>query len=159
MQKLYSTCLISMQLSSVPKAAPIIWLDFLASIRTHALNMKIYMKYRQWSVFLLNKRTVVEEQEHGKPQCRRGQQDQADVAGDHEVAHHQRHLVLIPAVPLWRRWRGIVAPTHSPLQWPPPLQRGGDHGARRATRGAQRPVGKNGGGWGKGTEWRWGGKK
>lgn len=94
----------------------------------------------------MNKRTVIEEQEHGEAQCRCGQQDQTDVAGDHEVAHHQGHFVLVPAVPLRWRWRGIVAPAHAPLQRPPPLQGGGDDGARSATRGAQRPVGKNDGG-------------
>lgn len=94
----------------------------------------------------MNKRTVVEEEEHSEAQRRRSQQDQTDVAGDHEVAHHQRDLVLVPALPLLRRRRGIVAPAHAPLQRPPPLQRGGDDGTRRATRGAQRPVGKNDGG-------------
>lgn len=116
--------IISFQLKSFSKSAPILWS----------------------CVFLLNQRTVVEEQEHGEPQCRRGQQDQTDVAGDHEVSHHQGHLVLVPAVLLRWWWRGIVAPTHAPLQWPPPLQGGGDDGTRRATRGAQRSVGKNDGG-------------
>ena len=97
-------------------------------------------------MFLLNQRTVVEEQEHGEAQRGRGQQDQTDVAWDHEVAHNQGHLMLVSAVLLlWRR-RGIVAPAHAPLQRPPPLQSGGDDGARRATRGAQRPVGENDGG-------------
>lgn len=94
----------------------------------------------------MNQRTVVEEQEHGEAQCGCGQQDQTDVAGDHEVAHDQGHLVLVPAVLLRRGRRGIVAPAHAPLQRPPPLQGGGDDGTRRATRGAQRPVGKNDGG-------------
>lgn len=65
---------------------------------------------------LLYQRTVVEEQEHGEAQRRCGQQDQADVAWDHEVAHDQGHLVLVPAVLLLGRWRGIVAPAHAPLQ-------------------------------------------
>lgn len=67
-------------------------------------------------MFLSTKRTVVEEQEHGEAQRGCGQQDQTDVAGDHEVAHHQGHLVLVPAVLLRWLWRGIVAPAHAPLQ-------------------------------------------
>lgn len=102
---------------------------------------------RQLSCVLqINKRTIIEEEEHGKAQRRRGQQDQTDVAGDHEVAHHQRHFVLVPAVPLLRRRWGIVAPAHAPLQWPAPLQRRGDDGTGSSARGAQRPVGKNDGG-------------
>lgn len=94
----------------------------------------------------LNPRTIVEEQQHSKAQRGGGQQNQTDVAGDHEVAHHQGHLVLVPAVLIQRRWRGIMAPTHAPLQRPPPLQRRGEDGARRAPRGTQGPVGKNDGG-------------
>lgn len=91
-------------------------------------------------------RTVIEEQQHSEAKSRRGQQDQADVAGDHKVTDHQRYFVLVPALPL-RRWRrGIVAPAHAPLQRPPPLQGRGDDGPRRAPRGAQGPVGKNDGG-------------
>lgn len=97
-------------------------------------------------MFLSNQRTVVEEQEHRESQCRCGQQDQTDVAGYHEVPHHQGHLVLVPAVVVLRRRRRIVAPAHAPLQRPPPLQGGGEDGPGRATRGAQRPVGKNDGG-------------
>lgn len=94
----------------------------------------------------LNPRTVVEEQQHREAQGGRGQQNQADVAGDHEVAHHQGHLVLVPTVLVQRRRRrGIVAPAHAPLQRPPPLQGRGEDGPRRA---AQRPVGKNDGGGG-----------
>lgn len=92
-----------------------------------------------------NPRTVVEEQQHSEAQGGCGQQNQTDVAGDHEVAHHQGHLVLVPALLIQRRWRGIMAPAHAPLQRPPPLQRGGEDGPRRAARGAQRPVGKNDG--------------
>lgn len=94
----------------------------------------------------LNPRTVVEEQQHREAQSGCGQQNQTDVAGDHEVAHHQGHLVLVPALLIQRRWRGIMAPAHAPLQRPPPLQRRGEDGPRRAARGAQRPVGKNYGG-------------
>lgn len=94
----------------------------------------------------VNPRTVVEEQQDSEAQRRCGQQNQTDVAGDHEVAHHQRHLVLVPALLIQRRWRGIMAPAHAPLQRAPPLQRRGEDGPRRAARGAQRPVGKNGGG-------------
>lgn len=64
----------------------------------------------------LNPRTIVEEQQHSKAQRGGGQQNQTDVAGDHEVAHHQGHLVLVPAVLIQRRWRGIMAPAHAPLQ-------------------------------------------
>lgn len=39
-----------------------------------------------------------------------------------------------------------MAPAHAPIQRPPPPQSGGDDGTRRAARGAQRPVGENGGG-------------
>lgn len=107
----------------------------------------------------LNPRTIVEEQQHSKAQRGGGQQNQTDVAGDHEVAHHQGHLVLVPAVLIQRWWRGIMAPAHAPLQGPPPLQRRGEDGPRRAPRGAQGPVGKNDGGgvragvWGRGQNW------
>lgn len=94
----------------------------------------------------LNPRTVVEKQQHSEAQGGCGQQNQTDVAGDHEVAHHQGHLVLVAALLIQRRWRGIMAPAHAPLQRPPPLQRRGEDGPRGAARGAQRPVGKNDGG-------------
>lgn len=103
----------------------------------------------------VNPRTVVEEQQHSEAQSGRGQQNQADVAGDHEVAHHQGHLVLVPTVLVQRRRRGIVAPAHAPLQRPPPLQGRGEDGPRRAARGAQRPVGKNDGGGGQRTGMKW----
>lgn len=64
----------------------------------------------------LNPRTIVEEQQHSEAQSGGGQQNQTDVAGDHEVAHHQGHLVLVPAVLIQWRWRGIMAPAHAPLQ-------------------------------------------
>lgn len=151
---------IVFQLKCLSKSAPIFWIGvFQVSIQLPNNDPHIYILWkrsgriinrvhsRQKScVFLLNQRTVVEEQENSESQCRRCQQDQTDVAGDHEISHHQGHLVLVPAVLLrWRGW-GIVAPTHGPLQWPPPLQGGGDDGTRRAARGAQRPVGKNGAG-------------
>lgn len=98
----------------------------------------------------LNPRTIIEEQQHSEAQSGGGQQNQADVAGDHEVAHHQGHLVLVPAVLIQWRWRGIMAPAHAPLQRPPPLQRGGEDRPGRAPRGAQGPVGKNDGGGGEG---------
>lgn len=102
---------------------------------------------RKVSYYLIkSERTVVEEEEHGKAQRGRGQQDQADVAGDHEVAHHKGHLVLVAALLVSRQRRGIVAPTHAPIQRPPPPQAGGDDGTWWAARGAQGPVGENGGG-------------
>lgn len=54
--------------------------------------------------------------------------------------------MLVAALLVGRRRRGIVAPTHAPIQRPPPPQAGGDDGTWRAARGAQGPVGENGGG-------------
>lgn len=107
--------------------------------------MQIYVEEWRLDDTDLNPRTVVEEQQHSEAQSGCGQQNQTDVAGDHEVAHHQGHLVLVPALLLQRRWRGIMAPAHAPLQRPPPLQRRGEDGPRRAARSAQRPVGENDG--------------
>lgn len=54
--------------------------------------------------------------------------------------------MLVAALLVGRRRRGIVAPAHAPIQRPPPPQAGGDDGTWRAARGAQGPVGENGGG-------------
>lgn len=58
--------------------------------------------------------TVIEEEQHGKSQRGGGQEDEADVAGDHEVAHHQGDLVLVQPVPLQGpRCHGVLASRHA----------------------------------------------
>lgn len=58
--------------------------------------------------------TVIEEEQHGKSQRGGGQEDEADVAGDHEVPHHQGDLVLVQPVPLQGpRCHGVLASRHA----------------------------------------------
>lgn len=58
--------------------------------------------------------TVIEEEQHGKSQGGGGQKDEANVARDHEVAHHQGDFVLVHAVPLQGPGRyGVLAGRHA----------------------------------------------
>lgn len=60
--------------------------------------------------------TVVEEEQHSKSQRRGGQEDEADVARDHEIPHHQGDLVLVHPVPLQSpRCHGVLASRHARL--------------------------------------------
>lgn len=57
----------------------------------------------------------MEEEENGEAQRGGGQEDQADVAGYHEVTHHQRHFVLVhPASPVVGRGWWVPTASHAP---------------------------------------------
>jgi len=58
--------------------------------------------------------TVVEEEQHGESQSGGGQEDEADVARDHEIPHHQGDFVLVRPIPLQGpRRHGVLASRHA----------------------------------------------